>query len=438
MGHCREMENCLARLAALVAVLAVALVHNTVDGMPFMANQPEALVELEGGSPVSEMVAAINHKVKMEEAKERTALKAHHVNSIKAGLNREIDQAADKERLDASSFAQKWGDAVKRRTSTGGKSKKSKGSKAAAKAKVEAMLKESGSDMQTAEKDDGMGDVRESRSSDNKKIHDAISGRESTEEKNADTSVSEMEQLIHEDEKASMVKAGEGAAAPEDPLDQAIDQISVVRHKEHQKVLVAKQLAEAKRSMDLAESDDEEPAEDESFLEEEEEGTPATPPGPNANGKPAAVTTGPPPKKQAPVVHNKKKIPKSEPLAPETPKADTSNLDGALMSVKPNATIDTKQSKPLDVTGSFSKADVDKEISAIEGHMSHGEATAEGEKKIVPWHLRNETNAKKSATVPKKAESKKAATPTLPKSGATPENSAPSNPAPTNSSLYAE
>merc|ERR1711907_810274 len=91
---------------------------------------------------------------------------------------------------------------------------------------------------------------------------EAVAGDEGTH------SITEMKKLV-----ADTVKEGmKTISRPTDPLDAAISKIAVVRAKEKAKTQVKKQLAEAQRSVDLAESDDEEEGKD-AFLEIQ--GTPA-------------------------------------------------------------------------------------------------------------------------------------------------------------------
>merc|ERR1711967_226774 len=380
------------RVVAAAAVLCVALVFNMAESFPLGA---ENLVELEEASPVSEVVKAINAQVQQDDWKAHKVLKAKHMNSIKAGLNHEI-ALAEMKRNEASKKYKASGKSAKKAPAA----KAGKLSQADAKKQVMAMLSQSNADVKKAKKEEGdeeeseESDVRESQSTSTKvgltqEVSDSITGRETAEERTADASVSEMEQLVKEKVNTAMQKAA-GPSVVQDPLDQAIDQIAVVRHREHMKAVVAKQLKDSERDMDLAESNSD------NFLELSASSMP-----------PGSVQAGSPPKKQPPVVSTRKKLPKPEALARMTPVANTSNLDATLSAAKPPAVHGNGVKEPLpdpmsDVT--YSKEELDKEMGKITGHpMTDEEATAEGNKKFKPWEARGSNSTKKvmAGAVPK-------------------------------------
>jgi hypothetical protein len=392
------------RVVAAAAVLCVALVFNMAESFPLGA---ENLVELEEASPVSEMVKAINAQVQQDDWKAHKVLKAKHMNSIKAGLNHEIALAEMKRNEASQKYSKEWNAELAKKDKASGKSAKKapaakagKLSQADAKKQVMAMLSQSNADVKKAKKEEGdeeeseESDVRESQSTSTKvgltqEVSDSITGRETAEERTADASVSEMEQLVKEKVNTAMQKAA-GPSVVQDPLDQAIDQIAVVRHREHMKAVVAKQLKDSERDMDLAESNSD------NFLELSASSMP-----------PGSVQAGSPPKKQPPVVSTRKKLPKPEALARMTPVANTSNLDATLSAAKPPAVHGNGVKEPLpdpmsDVT--YSKEELDKEMGKITGHpMTDEEATAEGNKKFKPWEARGSNSTKKvmAGAVPK-------------------------------------
>merc|ERR1711939_209368 len=173
-----------------------------------------------------------------------------------------------------------------------------------------------------------MGKLREARRQLKIASHgEAVAGDEGTH------SITEMKKLV-----ADTVKEGmKTISRPTDPLDAAISKIAVVRAKEKAKTQVKKQLAEAQRSMDLAESDDEEDGKD-AFLEIQ--GTPADIDKPKAKGTPADID-----KPKAKIMNDKQHIPKP-PVARSAASAPSSGpIGSALKSAVPAATAPREAAK---------------------------------------------------------------------------------------------
>lgn len=345
----------MGRIHCLLALVVWALVLNTPEAVPVPSEAAE-LVEL-GESPISAMVEAINHQVSSAESRAR-----HRIDTAMRVLpmNHEIDATINK-------LAKLRGIGNQQESShhdvgEGVSAVQAAMAKAKAKAKVMRALHKAQESLAKAQK-------TPSHKQGQHRIAD-------------DANIEELKDLVSTSIKRDMAQAH--VARPEDPLDAAIDQISVVRAREKTKAKVQHQLAQASESMDLAEANDE-PHKNMLLQLGGGSGMPAVPP-------------APPSPPNAPVAEVKKDIPASKPLARSTPKAPAggSGLDSALNSGK--GKDNSSEPVPPKKDPNISQSEMDKAIKKIaEFPMSNKEATKEGEKQTKAWDDRKKPKSRKVA-----------------------------------------
>jgi len=192
-------------------------------------------------------------------------------------------------------------------------------------------------------------------------------------------------------------------APPEDPLDKAIDQISVVRAQERAK-LHQKKLAKAKKL-----EDERSKASTLVLLQElEDEGESLDAPGDPGETMPPnkSAPPGPP---NPPVKEVTKDVPQKQALGRSTKAVATSGLDAALSQEK--STEAPSKTGPADAAPpppdkDFSQEEIKHEMEAIGAYpVSKEDAISEYVSKMVPWHQRPDP-PNKSVKGPPAAEQK--------------------------------
>merc|ERR1711934_1300971 len=297
----------MRRAMFFAAFVAASLVLNTAEAMPV---QPVELVEVAEGSPISAMVDAINAQVKSAENNAAKRIDSDptmlvHRESLDDAISRLRPQGAEKK--ENSADGPDMGESM------------SAVQKAIVEDKVRRKLREARRQLKIASHGE------------------AVAGDEGTH------SITEMKKLV-----ADTVKEGmKTISRSTDPLDAAISKIAVVRAKEKAKTQVKKQLAEAQRSMDLAESDDEEDGKD-AFLE--------------IQGTPADID-----KPKAKIMNDEQHIPKP-PVARSVASAPSSGpIGSALKSAVPAATAPREAAKVPLPTPENLAPDLKKEVDSILG-----------------------------------------------------------------------
>jgi len=187
------------------------------------------------------------------------------------------------------------------------------------------------------------------------------------------------------DEMKSVIRAeihdGEFTAAPspEDPLDRAIDQITVVRNRE--------KMHDLPGSVEMLSEEEEIPVKtNKDDKTKTDDGCPPAKVGPDGMPESERAPDGPP---NPPVVDVEPDVFQRIPLASKAPKApaDAAALDSALQQM--GAPTKTHEASSADGNSTDSKTKVDEEIKQIKGHpISDEEAINEAVSKLVPWEHR--------------------------------------------------
>lgn len=348
---------------------------------------PENSVVLVDDSPVNAMIHAINHQV--EASQRRTQKRIDKASRMQRSRSDE-DQAIHKLALlrgmgKKPAAVEPSGDVGEGLSAVEAAmaEEQAEAKRAKVKAKVMKALRKAQASMSQAQ-----------GAQEQHKVGDILSGQPMY-SKHSDNPISDMKRLVAKTVAAGMTKAQ--VAAPEDPLDAAIDKITIVRNREKTKDNVRKQLAQAQHSMDLAESNDEVKGSSvDSYLQVLAGTFARSTPG-AGSGMPAAAPAPPGPKNK-PVAEVNKETPPSKPLARSTPQAPSggSGLSSALSAAKGTKSSVSTKKVPEKADPKFSKEELEKAARKIQEYaMSDKDATKEGEKQNKPWDEKKKTKSRK-------------------------------------------